>query len=329
MDGWNAVGEPFRMLLNHNVPIPEAAFAIHGYSREYLKEHGRNPMTVYDAFRDYVGECPIVAHNLGYDWNRCLEPEWSRLGIPRIGQRGFCCMMLARRLVPETKSYRLDELKQCFRLTDSKSHNAKNDVITVVELFQRVYRLRLGVAGLDTFEAIAQFAKMTPVAKCLDLVQVGPGKSGDTSPPGNRWYFLDSEGDSRGPLPAREVLETAAATQFYVWREGMSDWVVNSECSEFIEMCEAPPSVPEQVRPVPASTKTMSELIGVCRGLIADNKITSAEVMFLNTWLQDAGFLDEWPASEIAQTLERILEDGVISKREKEELKELIQRVVG
>jgi putative phage-type endonuclease len=75
------------------------------------------------------------------------------------------------------------------------------------------------------------------------------------------------------------------------------------------------------------NTKTMSELIGVCRGLIADDRITTAEVMFLNSWLQDVGFIAEWPASEIAQTMERILEDGVVTKEEKEELKRLLQRV--
>lgn len=59
-------------------------------------------------------------------------------------------------------------------------------------------------------------------------------------------------------------------------------------------------------------------------------EITTAQVMALHSWLQDAGpLLNEWPASEIAQTLERILEDGVVTKEEKEELRILIQRIVG
>src|SRR6266849_1761213 len=101
MEGWQPVGEPFQMLLNHDVPIPQAAVAIHGYTQQYLQEHGLEPLQVYEAFREYALEFPLVAHNLSFDWNRCLEPEWSRLGIARIGQRGFCCMMLARRLAPE------------------------------------------------------------------------------------------------------------------------------------------------------------------------------------------------------------------------------------
>lgn len=150
MDGWERVGEPFRILLNHDVPIPQEAVAIHRYTQEYLRRHGQEPHQAYAAFRDYARDYPLVAHNLSCDWNRCLEPEWARLGVPQVGQRGFCCMMLARRLVPETESYRLEALKQRFQLTPSQSHQAKNDVLAVVELFQRVYRQRLEKAGLSS-----------------------------------------------------------------------------------------------------------------------------------------------------------------------------------
>ncbi len=171
MEGWDPIGQPFRMLLNHGVPIPPEAFAIHGYSQEHLRKHGSDPRQVYGAFRDYALDCPLVAHNLSYDWNRCLVPEWTRLGLPQIGQRGFCAMMLARRLVTDTKSYRLDALKHRFQLAQSQSHQALNDVMTTVELFQKVYRPRLEPVGLDTFGQVAAFARRTPVAKCRDLVQ--------------------------------------------------------------------------------------------------------------------------------------------------------------
>jgi putative phage-type endonuclease len=326
MDGWEPVGEPFRMLLNHNVPIPSEAVAIHGYTQEYLKKHGQEPASVYAAFREYAQDFPLVAHNLSYDWNRCLEPEWARLGIPRIGQRGFCCMMLARRLAPETTSYRLDVLKQCFQVAQSRSHQAKNDVLTVVELFQRVYGPRLQSAGFDTFESVAAFAKRTPVAKCLDIIRGGTTTAPKSKAPKDAWYFLDASKNDHGPLPAQQVSEKAGLDAFYIWREGMSDWVVNLQCQEFLALCQLPPPVKQPTKTF-EGTKTMSELVGLCRGLIADEKITTAEVMFLNSWLQDVGFIAEWPASEIAGTLERILEDGVVTKAEKEELKRLLLQI--
>jgi putative phage-type endonuclease len=326
MEGWQPVGEPFRMLLNHDVPIPSEAVAIHGYTQEYLRRHGEEPVRVHTAFRDYARDYPLVAHNLSYDWNRSLEPEWARLGVPQIGQRGFCCMMLARRLVPETSSYRLEALKQCFQLTQTRSHQAKNDVLTVVELFQRVYRPRLESAGLDTFDSVTTFAKRTPVAKCLDIIRGAPKTAARSSALKDEWYYLDAATDSHGPLPARQVSQLAGLEAYYVWREGMNDWVVSRDCPEFVALSQSPPPPQQPIRKF-EGTKTMSELVGLCRGLIADDKITTAEVMFLSSWLQDAGFIAEWPASEIAQTIERILEDGVVTKDEKEELKRLIQSI--
>jgi DNA polymerase-3 subunit epsilon len=171
MDGWEPVGEPFRMLLNHNVHIPYAAEIIHGYNREYLRKHGANPVEVHNAFRAYAQDYPLVAHNLSYDWNRCLEPEWARLGVAPAGRRGFCTIMLARRLIPDTRSFRLDSLKQHFQLTKSRSHQARQDVLTVVELFQKIFRPRLELAGIHSFDQIAAFARRTPVAKCLEVVR--------------------------------------------------------------------------------------------------------------------------------------------------------------
>ena len=326
MEGWQPVGDPFRMLLNHDVPIPPEAVAIHGYTQEYLRQHGQEPVCVYTAFRDYAHDYPLVAHNLSCDWNRCLEPEWARLGVARIGQRGFCSMMLARRLVTETTTYRLEALKECFHLTQSQSHQAQNDVLTVVELFQQVYRPRLESAGLDTIDSVTAFTKRTPVAKCLAIIHGGSKPTASPPQPKDEWYFLDAANNARGPLPAREASKTADLEAYYVWREGMPDWVVNRDCPEFAALSQSAPPAGSPPRKFEA-TKTMGELIGVCRGLIADNKITTAEVMFLNAWLQDFGFIAEWPASEIAQTVERILEDGVVTKAEEEELKRLIQGI--
>ncbi|MFZ2644318.1 MAG: YqaJ viral recombinase family protein [Verrucomicrobiia bacterium] len=328
MDGWEPVGEPFRMLLNHDVPIPQEAVAIHGYTQEYLRRHGGEPRHVHESFRDYARDYPLVAHNLSYDWNRCLEPEWARLGIPQIGQRGFCCMMLARRLVPETSSYQLDVLKQCFQLTQSKSHQAKNDVLAVVEMFQRVYKPRLELAGFDTFDSIAAFAKRTPVAKCLDLIRSASTRTRKPETLKDAWYYLDAKDNDHGPFTAWEVSQSADLDRYYVWREGMSGWMINQESAEFLALSntQPAPAVKGSAKTIDGA-KTMSELIGLCRGLIADDKITTAEVMFLNSWLQNIGFISEWPASEIAQTMERILEDGVVTKEEKEELKRLIQKI--
>jgi DNA polymerase III epsilon subunit-like protein len=174
MEGWRPVGAPFCMLLNHNVPVPWDAVAVHGYTQEYLKKHGHPPHQVYEAFRTYARNYPLVAHNLSYDWNRCLVPEWARLGIATIGQRGFCTMLLGRRVIPETGGHSLDYLRDCFKLNPGgRTHQARHDVETVVEMICNIYRPRLERAGLTSFDSVADFSRQTPVAECIDIIRQG------------------------------------------------------------------------------------------------------------------------------------------------------------
>ena len=166
------------MLLNHEVHIPGEAMAIHGYTRDHLRACTvAIRALVQEQFREYAGDYPIVAHNLSFDWDRTLAPEWARLGVAPVGKRGFCAMMLARRLDLAVSSYRLEVLKQRFGLSASRSHQALNDVLTVVELFHKVYRPRLEPAGICAFDTIAAFSRKTPLAKCWEAVRMAPKMS--------------------------------------------------------------------------------------------------------------------------------------------------------
>jgi DNA polymerase III epsilon subunit-like protein len=89
------------MYLNHQVHIPREATAIHGYTAEFLTVHGQDPIYVYELFRQYAQDCPTVSHNLSFDWNRCLVPEWQRLGIPQITEDNLACLHVEGRCVFE------------------------------------------------------------------------------------------------------------------------------------------------------------------------------------------------------------------------------------
>src|SRR5437867_3140552 len=102
MRGWKHSGEPFRTLLNHDVPIDPAAEAMHGYSREFLRHNGSDPRKAHQSFHEYAADLPLVAYNLSFDWDRTLLPEYTRLGVTTTGRKGFCAMTLARRTISET-----------------------------------------------------------------------------------------------------------------------------------------------------------------------------------------------------------------------------------
>jgi DNA polymerase III epsilon subunit-like protein len=175
MKGWEPEGQPFRVLLNHDAPIDPMAESVHGYSREFLKKNGEDPKKAHQAFHMYAEDLPIVAYNISFDWNRVLEPEYKRFDVPQTGKRGFCALTLARRVINETDNYRLETLKDHFKLSTEQSHRGINDVNVVVSLFSKIFKDRLTAAGIVGFNKVAAFSKKVPVAKCLaELACVEP-----------------------------------------------------------------------------------------------------------------------------------------------------------
>src|SRR5436190_394557 len=215
MRGWERDGAAFQILLNHDVPIEPMAESLHGYSRDYLRRHGQNPILAHEQFRNYCGASPLVAYNLSYDWDRALFPEFQRLGLPAAGAKGFCALTLTRRTVKETVDYRLETLKQHFRLSMEQSHRGRNDAEVLARLLQQVIGPRLYKAGLFGFAAITEFSRRTPVAKCLEHI-LGAGDP--------VWYFLDEKNATQGPFTVPQIRSLLADRSAYVCREGMQQW---------------------------------------------------------------------------------------------------------
>lgn len=171
MHGLSPLGTPFQVFLNHNVPIPPEAFAVHGYSEEFLREHGVAPHEAYERLRAYIEDRPVASHYLSFDWNRTLVPEWSRLSIPTMGHKGMCTWSLSRRVIHETPSHRLDALRNHFELKCHRAHSASGDVESLVDLWERVLLPRLRNVGITSYEQILDFSMMRPIARCLCLIQ--------------------------------------------------------------------------------------------------------------------------------------------------------------
>lgn len=160
MRGWAPEGPPFHCLLNHNADIPTAASRVNGYTREVLERDGEPPLSVYEAFSDYVGDQPLVAYHLRYALDDVLRPEWQRLGIEPIGCPGFCALRLAQRLLDPVPAgnHKLQTLRQYYWLPQRGAHTALGDVETIIDLLQQVLRPLTEAHGLKTWEEISAFA---------------------------------------------------------------------------------------------------------------------------------------------------------------------------
>ncbi len=171
MKGYEPDGTKFRVLLNHDVPIELQAQSVHGYSQEYLRQHGQEPRLAHSLFREYTGSRPLVSHNLPMDWDRLLLPECQRLGIPAPGPRGFCALTLARRALPDASSFSLSALNKRYQLVNSDLRGAAPDVEALVCLFKSWIGPRLTAAGIVGFQAVAEFSRQAPPAKCRKLIE--------------------------------------------------------------------------------------------------------------------------------------------------------------
>lgn len=76
--------------------------------------------------------------------------------------------------------------------------------------------------------------------------------------------------------------------------------------------------------------RAVQELLGLCKGIIADGVVNDGEAVALRQWLeQNPAAAASWPGNVIYDRLLRVFEDGVIEEDERTELEELLLATVG
>lgn len=76
--------------------------------------------------------------------------------------------------------------------------------------------------------------------------------------------------------------------------------------------------------------RSLDELLGLCKGCLADGVVNQLEAEFLFNWLKvNDNLRDEWPASVLWVRLNEYLEDGVLDENEREELLDVLRQTAG
>jgi NAD-dependent DNA ligase len=76
--------------------------------------------------------------------------------------------------------------------------------------------------------------------------------------------------------------------------------------------------------------RSIDELIGICKGLIADRSLSEEEVYFLTNWLKaNEHTTNVWPANVLAARITQILDDKILLAEEREDLFTLLADIVG
>ncbi len=128
-------GQSFQRYINPEREMPEAAFAVHGLSSEFLKS---KPVfiEIADDLLAFLGDAKLVIHNAVFDLG-FLNAELERAGKALLGRdRVVDTLLLARRRHPGA-SNRLDDL--CVRYGIDLSRRIKHGALLDAEILAEVY----------------------------------------------------------------------------------------------------------------------------------------------------------------------------------------------
>ncbi len=76
--------------------------------------------------------------------------------------------------------------------------------------------------------------------------------------------------------------------------------------------------------------RTIDELLGVCRGVLADGEVNSQEWRFLSDWIaRNKVFIGQGPADFLAQRVAEAFVDGYVDEEEQKHLLEALAQFVG
>lgn len=130
-------GRSFHVYIDPCRDMPAEAEKVHGLSAAFLRGKPRfEHPEVVDAFLEFVGEAPIVAHNAGFDRN-FVNWELANIGRDHIHEmRWVDTLALAKRRFPGMHNS-LDAL--CKRFKISLSEREKHGALIDAKLLAAVY----------------------------------------------------------------------------------------------------------------------------------------------------------------------------------------------
>ncbi len=130
------VVERWETLVNPERPIPPMITALTNISWSMVRDKPTFRDLCDDVLRVLEGHV-FVAHNANFDW-RFVSAEVSRVSGKRLHGRRLCTVKLARRVLPQLRSRRLDALAHYYGVEIIGRHRAGGDASATARIFLRL-----------------------------------------------------------------------------------------------------------------------------------------------------------------------------------------------
>src|SRR3954470_21683388 len=167
-------GRHFHAYFNPERPMPAGAEAVHGLSDVFLADKPRFHERAGELI-DFLGDCPLVAHNAGFDFG-FLNHELNNCGRPLVCMtRMVDTLQLARSRHPGSK-HSLDAL--CTRYGVDRSLRIKHGALIDAQLLAQCYveltggrQIGLSLAQVEIPQAAAE-----PVEAAAIVLRIRPAR---------------------------------------------------------------------------------------------------------------------------------------------------------
>jgi len=162
-------------LLDPGVPIPTAVVRLTGITQQMVAGRPRFA-AVAPALGRVLADGIFVAHNAQFDWG-FLAGESAAAGVPAPQGPPLCTIRLTRRLAPELRHRRLEQVAAFFGVANPARHRAFGDALATAYILRALLG-RAAERGVETLEQLRELHDRTRHAKTRNA-EVGTRNSGE------------------------------------------------------------------------------------------------------------------------------------------------------
>lgn len=99
-----------------------------------IEQEGKDLVYVLYEFKKYLGNDIIIGHNVNFDIDFIYDSMVDNLG-EYLSNDYIDTLRISRKLLPELKHHKLDNLIDYFNLTKRNEHRALNDCVLTNQVY--------------------------------------------------------------------------------------------------------------------------------------------------------------------------------------------------
>jgi len=163
-------------LLDPGMPVPAAVVRLTGITDRLVAGRPRFA-DVAPGLGRVLGDAVFVAHNARFDWG-VLAGECAAAGVPAPPGAPLCTIRLTRRLVPELRHRRLEQVAAFFGVENPARHRAFGDALATAYVLRALLG-RAAERGVRTLDELRDLHDRSRHRKTRNA-EVGTRNIGDS-----------------------------------------------------------------------------------------------------------------------------------------------------